>query len=227
MLQYIYSHWIHYAPLVVAYWPRFFLHMTHNNAYLNTEFTVWISNHIDIKLWYVIIHLCHNFNGGLAKLSLKLWHGWVIRSHTNLWVAITFPCLTIWIKEANSEYQCSTDCFSSTPKRNLESFWHCHHRLHRKLSKWQLPLEPVSTMSSKCHFSVTTLCSQRKQLTITKRQNLPSLTCISCPCEEKIWQIYNSNRYQMNWSGIFSYHEQHILLILYYVNYQCDVMVFI
>ena len=42
----------------------------------------WISNYNNVFVWDVITPPCPNFNGSLAKLPLKLWHGWVITSHS-------------------------------------------------------------------------------------------------------------------------------------------------
>ena len=40
-----------------------------------------MNNYIHIKQWNVITHTGPNLNGGLAKLLLILWLGWVIISH--------------------------------------------------------------------------------------------------------------------------------------------------
>ena len=43
---------------------------------------------------------------------------------------------------------------SKNTVKEMSSFWlHFHHWLHWKLSKWHLPVEPVTKMSSKCHFN--------------------------------------------------------------------------
>ena len=45
-----------------------------------------ILRHTQPKICYVITHPCHKFNGGWAKLSLNLGHGWVITSHQSTWL---------------------------------------------------------------------------------------------------------------------------------------------
>ena len=53
----------------------------------------WISNYIPSFVWDVITHPCPNFNGSLAKLPLKLGHGWVITSHTFIWMSLHIHAL--------------------------------------------------------------------------------------------------------------------------------------
>ena len=43
---------------------------------------------------------CSYFNGGLAELPLKLWHGWVITSHRKRWMRWHIHAITILIKGA-------------------------------------------------------------------------------------------------------------------------------
>ena len=57
---------------------------------------------------------------------------------------------------------CQNDNFHCSQWRKiLEKFsWNFHHRLHCKLSTWQLPVQSVMTISAKWHFSsISVLCS--------------------------------------------------------------------
>ena len=63
------------------------------HIYIYSYIYAYIYIYISISLYLYIsiyIYQYHNFNGGIFKLQLKLWHEWVICSYINLW-AVTWP----------------------------------------------------------------------------------------------------------------------------------------
>ena len=53
-------------------------------------FSTWLRQCIDLEIWNVVIRLCPNFNGSLAKIPLRLGHEWVIISSKSygMWLCI-------------------------------------------------------------------------------------------------------------------------------------------
>ena len=70
-------------PSVGQSWPLP-CQFRHTALYVNIIKWAWTTDNIHTTLWDVITHTCPNFNDGLAKLPLKLRHGWVITFHWKL-----------------------------------------------------------------------------------------------------------------------------------------------
>ena len=66
----------------------------------------------------------------------------------------------------------------------LSLWWNCHHWLHWKLSKWQLPVQPAMTISSKWYFRssgcIIGACRSDGSNRITYLRYWGSLCCPHC-----------------------------------------------
>ena len=54
------------------------------NMFFSWVSVAWISMITHCFQWDMISHPCPNFHGSLVQLMWKLWHGWLITSHTFL-----------------------------------------------------------------------------------------------------------------------------------------------
>ena len=117
--------------------------------------------------------ICQNFSCMLLALGSKFWtvpfcidvdymrkpHGWVITSvlFYGMWLLTHAPTWSYgrWIITYHS--------FTVTETKMSSFWWKFHHWLHRKLSFWQLSVQPVMKISSKWrHFRFSGYLSMRQ-----------------------------------------------------------------
>ena len=78
-----------------------------------------------------------------------------------------------WLKPRRGRGE--TGFSSNHTETEMSSFWwHFHHWLHWKLSKWQLPVQPVIKISSKWrHFRFSVMSSLNQKMTWYQRCDQP------------------------------------------------------
>ena len=111
-------------------------------------------------------------------LFISIQHNKVMNNMVIFWYLFCAPIFSYYI-------QCKRCYITET---EMSFWWNIHHWLHRKLSKWQLSVQPVMKISSKwLHFRFSD--SQSTMLIVIWSNQLQSVTVTCSPPRYAAWVL--------------------------------------
>ena len=112
--------------------------------YQEQETRAWMSNYIPHIQWSVIIYRCFWY---LLPALMSIYWSSIIMSFVIIIMLHHWNANVILMKSSSLV---ARKVVILTTCGGAQSFWwNSHHWLHRKLSKWQLPVQPMMKISSK------------------------------------------------------------------------------